>query len=51
MASTLNAILHGENSTAEPVWHPNPTVRGTWNIYQTCAIGELQFQGHAVVLS
>jgi hypothetical protein len=40
MASILNAILHGENSTAEPVWHPSPTVRGTWNIYQTCVIGE-----------
>jgi len=40
MTSTLNAILHGENSTAEPMWYPNPTVRGTWSIYQTCVIGE-----------
>lgn len=40
MAPNLNAILHGQNSTAHPVWHPNPMVRGTWNIYQTCAIGK-----------
>ena len=35
-----NSILHGQNSTATPVWHPNPTVRGTWNIYQTCIVGK-----------
>ncbi|KAM0699817.1 hypothetical protein Q7P36_000028 [Cladosporium allicinum] len=23
--SAINAILHGQNSTAQPVWHPNPT--------------------------
>ncbi|KAM0718764.1 hypothetical protein Q7P37_005835 [Cladosporium fusiforme] len=31
-------IVHGENSTVQPVWHPNPTVRGTLAIYQTCIV-------------
>jgi hypothetical protein len=44
MTSTLNAIIHGQNSTAQAVWHPNPTVRGTWDICQTCVVGEDQDQ-------
>lgn len=31
-------ILHSDNSTAEPIWYPNSTVRGTWAIYQTCIV-------------
>jgi hypothetical protein len=34
----MSSILHGENSTAKAEWHPNPTTRGTWNIYQTCIV-------------
>lgn len=40
MSPNLNAILHGQNSTTQALWHPNPTVRGTWNIYQTCIVGK-----------
>ena len=49
MAPNLNAILHGQNSTAQPVWHPNPTVRGTWNIYQTCVIGKAYTESQSCV--
>jgi hypothetical protein len=38
--STMSSILHGENSTAKAEWYPNPTTRGTWNIYQTCIVGK-----------
>jgi hypothetical protein len=46
----MNAILHGQNSTSQPEWHPNPTVRGTWGIYQTCVIGELKNTDNLLVL-
>ena len=31
-------IVHSENSTAQPEWHPNAVQRGTWAIYQTCIV-------------
>ncbi|KAM0705721.1 hypothetical protein Q7P35_007081 [Cladosporium inversicolor] len=31
-------VVHSENSTAQPEWHPNAVQRGTWAIYQTCII-------------
>lgn len=51
MTSSWNAILHGQNSTAQPLWYPNPTVRGTWNIYQTCVIGESNIEEGISVFS
>jgi len=46
----MNAILHGQNSTSQPEWHPNPITRGTWGIYQTCIIGELKITHNVFVL-
>jgi hypothetical protein len=40
MTFNWDAVLHGQNSTEQPVWRPNPTARGTWNIYQTCVVGK-----------
>lgn len=31
-------VLDSGNSTAERVWHPNVTTRGTWSVYQSCII-------------
>ena len=31
-------VLDSGNSTAERVWHPNVTARGTWAIYQSCIV-------------
>ena len=38
------SIIHGENSTAKAEWFPNPVTRGTWNIYQTCIVGEWKYR-------
>jgi hypothetical protein len=42
--SAMLSILHGENSTVKAEWHPNPTTRGTWNIYQTCIVGKWMYR-------
>lgn len=31
-------VLDSANSTSEREWHPNPTARGTWAIYQSCIV-------------
>lgn len=36
----MSFILHGQNSSAEAEWYPDPVTRGTWNVYQTCVVGK-----------
>ena len=38
LLSSAMIIVHSENSTAQPEWHPNAVQRGTWAIYQTCIV-------------